>query len=159
MKFVSSIIAIIFSFSVIISTIVDTLPKDRVSIITYKKSGIMGNTILVKAGNKSFKAKLESNETATEFKKMLPLTIRMSDLNANEKYYDLPVDLPSEPSKPGKINSGDLMLWGSKTLVVFYESFPTSYSYTKIGKIENPIGLSQALGSGNVIITFEMLPD
>lgn len=159
MKFVSSIIAIIFSFSVIISTIVDTLPKDRVSIITYKKSGIMGNTILVKAGNKSFKAKLESNETATEFKKMLPLTIRMSDLNANEKYYDLPVDLPSDPSKPGKINSGDLMLWGSKTLVVFYESFPTSYSYTKIGKIENPIGLSQALGSGNVIITFEMLPD
>lgn len=159
MKFVSSIIAIIFSFSVINSTIVDTLPKDRVSIITYKKSGIMGNTILVKAGNKSFKAKLESNETATEFKKMLPLTIRMSDLNANEKYYDLPVDLPSDPSKPEKINSGDLMLWGSKTLVVFYESFPTSYSYTKIGKIENPIGLSQALGSGNVIITFEMLLD
>lgn len=129
------------------------------SITTTKKTGIMGNKFFVKTGNKSFEATLESNEAVNKFKKMLPLTIRMSDLNANEKYYNLPVNLLSDESKPEKINSGDIMICGSKTLVVFYESFPTSYSYTKIGKIENPIGLSQALGSGNVIITFEMLSD
>ena len=43
------------------------------------------------------------------------------------------------------------MLYGNNCLVVFYKSFNTSYSYTKIGHIEN---LSD-LGNKNVIIKFE----
>ena len=54
------------------------------------------------------------------------------------------------------INAGDLMLYGSNCLVIFYESFSTSYSYTKIGHIDNPEGLAETLGSGNIKVTFEV---
>jgi len=120
-------------------------------------SELMKDTIKIMIGDNYFTATLESNATATEFKKMLPLNISMKDLNSNEKFFDFSTDLPANASKPNRINSGDLMLWGSNTLVLFYKAFDTSYSYTRLGRIENPGGLAQALGSGNVTVTFEPL--
>jgi len=117
----------------------------------------MNDIITITIGNNHFTATLESNAAATEFKKMLPLTINMNDLNSNEKFFDLFNNLPANASNPRTINTGDLMLWGSNTLVLFYKTFNTSYSYTKLGKIENPSGLSKALGSGNVTVTLELL--
>ena len=106
-------------------------------------------------GSDVFMATLNNNATAIAFKAMLPLTIKMTELNGNEKYSDLPNALPANASNPGTIQNGDLMLYGSNTLVLFYKTFSTSYSYTRIGRIENPSGLSSALGSGNVTVTFE----
>lgn len=120
-------------------------------------SELMKDTINIIIGKSHFTALLESNAAVTEFKKMLPLTISMKDLNSNEKFFDLSNNLPANASNPRTINSGDLMLWGSNTLVLFYKTFNTSYSYTRLGKIENPSGLSQALGSGNMTVTFELL--
>ena len=80
----------------------------------------------------------------------------MQELNGNEKFAQLPNDLPTHPSKPGMIQTGDLMLYGSTTLVLFYQTFPTSYSYTKLGRIDNPAGLVAALGAGNVTVTFDL---
>ena len=79
----------------------------------------------------------------------------MNELSGNEKFFDLPGNLPADASNPRTINSGDLMLWGPNTLVLFYKSFSTSYSYTRLGKIEDPSGLLNALGSGNVMVIFE----
>ena len=79
----------------------------------------------------------------------------MNDINSNEKAFELSEALPSDPQDPGTINNGDLMLYGSNTIVLFYESFDTSYSYTKIGHLTDPDGLSQALGTGNVKVTFD----
>ena len=47
------------------------------------------------------------------------------------------------------------MLYGSNTLVLFYKSFSTRYSYTKIGKVDDSAGLEAALGSGDAVVTFE----
>ena len=55
--------------------------------------------------------------------------------------------------KPGTIHSGDLMLYGSDCLVLFYQTFQSGYSYTKIGKILKPQGLEKALGEGEIKIT------
>ena len=87
---------------------------------------------------------------------MLPLTLNMADLHANEKYADLARSLPVDASNPRTIHAGDVMLYGSKTLVLFYETFATSYSYTRIGKVDNVSGLAAALRSGSITITFEL---
>jgi hypothetical protein len=118
----------------------------------------MTDTITITIGDKVFTATLEANATAAAFKAMLPLTVNMTELNGNEKFFDFPNNLPTNASNPHNINSGDLMLWGSKTLVIFYKTFSTSYNYTRMGKIENSNGLADALGSGNVTVTFELQP-
>ncbi len=110
----------------------------------------------ITVGTSTFSATLQSNATARAFKERLPLTLRMNELNNNEKYIDLPVGLPANASNPGSIQNGDLMLYGSNTLVLFYKSFPTSYRYTKIGSIADPTGLEKALGTGSVEVTFEL---
>ncbi|EFK56614.1 cyclophilin-like fold protein [Sphingobacterium spiritivorum] len=117
---------------------------------------IANGKIKIKVGSQTFTATLLDNNSVKAFKEMLPLTINMVDLNNNEKYYDLPNSLPTNPSNPGTIKNGDLMLYGSKTLVLFYKTFSTSYSYTKLGALDDVTGLASALGSGNVTVTFEM---
>jgi hypothetical protein len=111
--------------------------------------------IKITIGTSIFAATFYNNETATAFKAKLPMTINMTELNGNEKYFALPNALPSNASNPATIQNGDLMLYGSNTLVLFYKTFSTSYSYTRIGRIENPTGLATALGSENATVTFE----
>ena len=99
---------------------------------------------------KTYNAKIEENETAQSFVNMLPVEYNMSELNGNEKYIYLDNKLPTNSYNPKHIEKGDIMLYGNNCLVVFYKSFDTSYSYTKIGHIEN---LSD-LGNNNITIKF-----
>ena len=107
-------------------------------------------------GTNTFVATLENNATAAAFKALLPMTVKMSDLNGNEKYFRLKDDLPTKSSNPGTIQNGDLMIYGTKTLVLFYKTFPTSYDYTRLWRIKDSTGLAAAVGSGSVTVTFEL---
>ena len=110
----------------------------------------------IKIGANTFVATLENNATAAAFKALLPMTVKMSELNGNEKYFRLKDDLPTKPSNPGTIQSGNLMIYGTKTLVLFYKTFPTSYDYTRLGSIKDATGLAAAVGSESVTVTFEL---
>jgi hypothetical protein len=116
----------------------------------------LSNQMKITIGTAVFTATLLDNETARAWKSMLPLTLNMSELNENEKYFHFPDDLPANASNPRTIHAGDLMLWGANSLVIFYETFSTSYSYTPIGSIDDPSGLALALGSGSVTVKFEL---
>ena len=105
-------------------------------------------------GDKSFTATLADNATGEAFADQLPLTLDMNELNGNEKYYYLNGTLPNSPVNPGTIHAGDIMLYGSSCVVLFYKTFETSYSYTRIGSIDDPTGLAEAVGSGQVTVKF-----
>lgn len=105
-------------------------------------------------GDTAFTVTLEANETAAALAQQLPLTLTMSELNGNEKYNYLPFSLPTDSRCPGRIEAGDVMLYGDSCLVVFYESFSTTYTYTPIGRITAPEGLAGAVGAGSVEMVF-----
>jgi hypothetical protein len=99
----------------------------------------------ITVGTNFFTATLYNNATVTAFQSRLPMTINMSELNGNEKYFDLPNNLPANASNRSVIQTGD-----------FYQSFSTSYSYTRLAGVDNPSGLAAALGSGTITVKFEV---
>ena len=107
-------------------------------------------------GTAVFTATLYDNPSANAFKASLPLSINMTELNGNEKYYDLPNPLPTNASVGGDVKVGDLMLYGNNVLVLFYKNLNTTYNYTKLGYLDNPNGLASALGAGNITVKFEI---
>lgn len=108
----------------------------------------------MRVGDSRFAITLADNAAARAFAAQLPLTLDMEELNGNEKHAQLPQALPANASRPGTIRNGDLMLYGSTTLVVFYETFESSYSYTRLGRVDDPAGLPQALGRRGVRVVF-----
>lgn len=127
----------------------DVLPEQ-------KTEGIAMTEMRIIVGEAAFSAELYDNEAAQTLAEMLPLTLDMRELNGNEKYYYLGETLPGESSVPDEIHTGDLMLYGSDCLVLFYKDFSTIYSYTPLGRIGNPEGLAAALGGGNVHVIFQV---
>ena len=105
-------------------------------------------------GTQRFAVPLEDNPTTHALVQLLPMTLEMAELNGNEKHGRLPRSLPSDAMRPGTIRTGDVLLYGNDTLVVFYQTFRSSYSYTRIGRVEDSAGLAQALGTGDPRVTF-----
>ena len=107
--------------------------------------------INVSINSKKYNATIENNETAKTFITRLPQEFNMEELNGNEKYVYMDNPLPTNSMNPKHIKSGDIMLYGSDCLVIFYKSFDTNYSYTKIGHIDNLTDL----GNDSIIVRFE----
>ena len=111
--------------------------------------------VLVIQGD-TFNATMSDNATAEAFAEMRPLTLTMSDLNANEKYHYIDQQLPSKPVAVKTIQTGDIMLYGTSCIVLFYKDLTTPYEYTKIGHITNTAHLMEAVGAGNVEVAFDV---
>lgn len=112
--------------------------------------------ITLDVGGAMFTATLAAGEAADVFAARLPMTLEMRELNGNEKYCYLDDALPADASCPNTIAAGDLMLFGSSCVVLFYESFSTSYSYTPLGRLDDASGLAAAAGDGPVTVTFAL---
>lgn len=107
-------------------------------------------------GDKRFAITLDDSESARALAQLLPLTLDMTELNANEKYASLPQRLPARAARPGTIRNGDLMLYGNNTLVIFYETFESTYAYTRLGRVDSSNQLVETLGKGNVSVHFSV---
>ena len=115
----------------------------------------MQSSLTIQINGKNFSAALEDNLSARAFAERLPLEVNMIELNGNEKYFYLDADLPSDSVSVERIHAGDLMLFGSNCVVLFYKDFATSYTYTRLGKLNDPADLEKFLGAGTVRVTFK----
>ncbi|KAA0943958.1 hypothetical protein FQ186_18550 [Pseudomonas sp. ANT_H14] len=124
--------------------------NDAVSASSITEKSRMWMTV----GEQRFAITLADNAAARAFATLLPLTLDMSDLNNNEKYASLPEVLPVDESKLGRIHGGDLMLYGTDTLVVFYSTFESTYAYTRLGRVDDNANLAPVLGRHAVNVMF-----
>lgn len=109
--------------------------------------------MIVTVNGLSFTATLANSKTGAAFCALLPLTLRMSAM-PHEKYCYLPQNLPTDALQPHTIREGDLLLYGENCVVLFYETFTSAYSYTRIGSIDNTQGLAAAVGDGEAVVSF-----
>ncbi|MBR2998704.1 hypothetical protein IKF34_03000 [Candidatus Saccharibacteria bacterium] len=119
------------------SSNIDTELNQETSITNSNEKENKMAKIYANFNNEKLEINLEENSTTSALVKLLPLDITMNDLNKNEKYAYLDKSLPTNTYSPKHIEAGDVMLFGDNCLVIFYESFDTSYSYSKIGHIDN----------------------
>lgn len=116
----------------------------------------MDRKMIVEIGGKLFTATLEDNKAADTLVEMLqedPVTIQMSDYAGFEKVGDLGTDLPTS-NRQTTTQAGDIVLYQGNQIVIFYGS--NSWSYTRLGRIDDLNGWENALGDGDVTVTFTL---
>lgn len=110
--------------------------------------------INVQINDYTFTATLNDNEAANAFFEMIktePVTIKMSDYGGFEKVGSLGVTLPSSDMQT-TTDIGDIVLYQSNQIVIFYGS--NSWSYTRLGRIDDVDGLRKAITGSAVDVTF-----
>jgi hypothetical protein len=118
----------------------------------------MDDLVKVKINDEVFDVKLENNSATQELVKELKkgnVTVNASEYGGFEKVGDLGFSLPTNDENIGT-NPGDIVLYQGDKISLFYGSH--SWSYTKLGKIDNVDSnkLKEVLGSGNVILEFSL---
>lgn len=110
----------------------------------------------VQVGGTTFTATLEQNAAVDALVDMMrdnPVVLQMSDYAGFEKVASLGASLPTSNSQT-TTQAGDIVLYSGNQIVIFYGS--NSWSYTRLGKIDDLTGWEDALGSGDVTVTFSI---
>ena len=105
----------------------------------------------IKIGDKEFPFTLKNTAVANELKAKFPLEIDMTKLNDNEIYYRFDTSFTTNTKSVGTINIGDIYLYQSDCLVLFYKTFTTSYQYSEIGSLSSTDGLAEAIDSKSTV--------
>lgn len=116
----------------------------------------MVKKMTLQIGNSSFTATLENNPAVDAFVEMMndsSVIIQMNDYSGFEKVGSLGTNLPAD-DKQTTTHAGDIVLYNGNQIVIFYGS--NSWSYTRLGKIDDLSGWEDALGSGDVTVTFSL---
>lgn len=110
----------------------------------------------VQIGDTVFTATLEDNAAVRELIEMMkeaPISINMSDYSGFEKVGPLGRSLTTE-NQQTTTSAGDIVLYSGNQIVMFYGS--NSWSYTRIGRIDDLTGWKDALGSGSITAVFTL---
>ncbi|MCC8129840.1 MAG: hypothetical protein LIO51_07905 [Clostridiales bacterium] len=110
----------------------------------------------VQIGDSVFTATLEENDAVNALVAMMektPVVVEMSDYSGFEKVGALGASLPTDDSQTTTL-AGDIVLYCGDQIVIFYGS--NSWSYTRLGHIDDLTGWAEALGGGNVTVTFSL---
>lgn len=121
-----------------------------------KEEETMDRKMIVEVGGKHFTATLEDNKAADTLAEMMqedPVTVQMSDYGGFEKVGDLGTELPTS-NRQTTTQAGDIVLYQGNQIVIFYGS--NSWSYTRLGRIDDLTGWETALGDGDVTVTFAL---
>lgn len=123
---------------------------------TKEESVMDENTFYVRVGDAAFAASFAETDGAQALKELLaqgPVTISMSDYGGFEKVGSLGQSLPASNSQT-TTQAGDIVLYQGNQIVIFYGS--NSWSYTRLGKISDLTGWEEALGGGDISVTFSL---
>ena len=116
----------------------------------------MVKKMTLQIGNSSFTATLENNPAVDAFVEMMndsPIIIQMNDYSGFEKVGSLGTNLPAD-DKQTTTHAGDIVLYNGNQIVIFYGS--NAWSHTRLGKIDDLSGWEDALGSGDITVTFSL---
>ncbi len=116
----------------------------------------MVKKMTLQIGNSSFTATLENNPAVDAFVEMMndsSIIIQMNDYSGFEKVGSLGTNLPAD-DKQTTTHAGDIVLYNGNQIVIFYGS--NAWSYTRLGKIDDLSGWEDALGSGDITVTFSL---
>ena len=118
----------------------------------------VNDSVKVQINEDIFDVELENNSAAQELIKELEkgnITVNATEYGGFEKVGELGFSLPTSDEN---INTepGDIVLYQGDKVSLFYGSH--SWSYTKLGKIDNISSneLKEVLGPGNVTLVFSL---
>ncbi len=116
------------------------------------------DSIKIKINDETFDVKLENNSATQELIKTLEkgnVTVNATEYGGFEKVGDLGFSLPTSDENVNT-SPGDIVLYQSDKMSLFYDSH--SWSYTKLGKIENVDSnhLKEVLGTGDVTLILSL---
>ena len=123
---------------------------------TYIKTIVRSNIIKLKVNSHVLNVKLEDNSAAKALMdklKMGDVTIHAEDYGGFEKVGDLGFSLPRS-DKYITTSVGDIVLYDGNEISLFYNS--NSWSYTKLGKVQNIKDLKKILGNGDVKLVLSL---
>ena len=118
----------------------------------------MDDLVKVKINDEVFDVELDNNSATQKLVKTLKkenITVNATEYGGFEKVGELGFSLPTNDENIAT-NTGDIVLYQGDKISLFYGSH--SWSYTKIGKIDNIDSnkLKEVLGSGNVTLVFSL---
>ena len=126
--------------------------------ITENKVDESINMVYIKVNNNVLNIKLEDNSATIELKERLKngdIVVNAHEYGGFEKVGNLGFSLPREDTNI-TTSAGDIVLYQGNQISLFYNS--NSWSYTKLGKIQNVSSseLESILGNGDVTITITL---
>ena len=130
--------------------------EDEAAEQNVKEEETMDRKMIVEIGGNHFTATLEDNKAADTLAEMMqedPVTVQMSDYGGFEKVGDLGTELPTS-NRQTTTQAGDIVLYQGNQIVIFYGS--NSWSYTRLGRIDDLTGWETALGDGDATVTFAL---